>query len=71
MRRALGLVCALVIVFPWPACGETAASDPRAIEVADQVMKALGGKESWDRLHVLRWTFEVAVGDTLRAGRRH
>jgi hypothetical protein len=55
-----------------PSVGaETAASDPRAVEIADRVMAALGGKERWDRLRYLRWTFEVAVNDTLRPGRRH
>ena len=71
MRRTLGLACALVLALPWPARAETAASDPKAVEIADQVMKALGGKARWDSLHYLRWTFEVALGDTLRPGRRH
>ena len=71
MRRALGLAFALAIAMPWPARGETAVSDPRAIEIADQVMTALGGRQGWDRLRCLRWTFEVAVNDTLRPGRRH
>jgi hypothetical protein len=71
MRRTLGLACALVVAFPWPARAETAASDPKAVEIANQVMTALGGKQRWDSLHFLRWTFEVSVNDTLRPGRRH
>ncbi len=71
MRRAFGLACALAFAFPWPARAETAASDPKAVEIADQVMTALGGRQRWDSLHYLRWTFEVAVNDTLRPGRRH
>ena len=54
-----------------PALAETPDSDPRAVAIADQVMKSLGGKERWDALVGLRWTFQGAVGDTLRPGRRH
>src|SRR2546426_3464631 len=71
MRRALGFACALILAFPWPAAAETSASDPKAVEIADQVMTALGGKARWDALHYLRWTFEAAVNDMLRPGRRH
>ena len=71
LRRAIGPVLVLLTALTPSAEAETAASDARAIEIADRVMAALGGKERWDRLRVLRWTFEVAVNDTLRPGRRH
>ncbi|TMQ71981.1 MAG: hypothetical protein E6K81_08710 [Candidatus Eisenbacteria bacterium] len=71
MRRAFGVACILLLALARPASAETAASDPKAVEIADQVMKALGGKPKWDSLHYLRWSFEVAVGDTVRPGRRH
>lgn len=71
MRPMLGLACALVLACPWPARAETAASDRKAVEIADQVMTALGGRQRWDSLRYLRWTFEVAINDTLRPGRRH
>ncbi len=32
-------------------------SDPRAIEIADQVMRALGGRTSWDNTRYLTWSF--------------
>jgi hypothetical protein len=71
MRRVLFLAGVLALALPQPARGETAASDPKAVQIADQVMKALGGKQRWDALRILRWTFEVSVNDTLRPGRRH
>ena len=71
VRRAWGLLLLLLLGLTPSPRAETAASDPRAIEIADRVMKALGGRERWDRLRYLRWTFEVAVNDTLRPGRRH
>jgi hypothetical protein len=32
-------------------------SDPKAIEIADKVMEACGGRAQWDNAHFLRWTF--------------
>jgi hypothetical protein len=69
--RALGLLVLLLVACAPPPDKETAASDRRAVEIADRVMAALGGKERWDSLRILRWTFEVAVNDTLRPARRH
>jgi hypothetical protein len=54
------------------ALAETAHSDAQAVRIADQVMQALGGKAHWQALHCVAWTFESAVGDTVRPGsRRH
>ncbi|WPP52811.1 hypothetical protein [Catalinimonas niigatensis] len=35
----------------------SAASDPEAIEIADEVMEAMGGRAAWDNTRYLRWTF--------------
>lgn len=41
-----------------PAEGfDTAHSDPVAIEIADQVMEALGGRQNWDETRYLGWNF--------------
>ena len=32
-------------------------SDPRAIEIADRVMAAMGGRQAWDATRFLRWRF--------------
>lgn len=32
-------------------------SDPRAIELADEVMEAMGGREAWDKTRAIRWNF--------------
>ncbi|MBX2844380.1 MAG: hypothetical protein KTR26_21640 [Flammeovirgaceae bacterium] len=32
-------------------------SDPQAIEIADKVMKAMGGRESWDNTRYISWNF--------------
>jgi hypothetical protein len=32
-------------------------SDAKAIEIADKVMEACGGRAQWDNAHFLRWTF--------------
>ena len=73
--RFLPITLLLVaIVLPAAARGihaETAASDPRAVKIADEVMTALGGKERWERLPGLRWSFEFAVNDTVKSYRHH
>ena len=59
-----------LLLLPAVAGAETPASDPRAVKIADQVMQALGGKEAWDKIPGLRWTFEVTMNDTVRSSRR-
>jgi hypothetical protein len=71
MLRSLLLLPALGLVACACARAEMPDSDAKAIAIADQVMKALGGKEKWDSLVGLKWTFQTASGDTLRPGRTH
>ncbi len=71
LRRPGWWACALLLLLAPGAGADPPASDPRAIEVADRVMAALGGRERWDRLRYLRWRFESMVNDTLRPGRLH
>ncbi|MDE2889571.1 MAG: hypothetical protein OXR72_15290 [Gemmatimonadota bacterium] len=41
-----------------PAAGfDSDGSDPRAIEIADAVMRKMGGRENWDRTRYLTWRF--------------
>lgn len=49
----------------------TGTPDARAVATADRVMESLGGRERWDRLPGLRWTFGSSVNDTVRSSRRH
>ena len=35
----------------------TEGSDAKAIEIADSVMKACGGRHAWDQTRFIRWTF--------------
>lgn len=39
---------------PLPAA---AGSDPKALAVADAVMKAMGGQQAWDETHYISWNF--------------
>lgn len=75
-RRSIPLAAALLLTLPLPAlaphsAGATPASDPKAVAVADQVMAALGGRDRWEALPGLRWTWGVAIHDTMRVSRRH
>jgi hypothetical protein len=54
-----------------PAAHASGPSDARAVAIADQVMKALGGADRWNRLPGLRWSFDVSINDTVKSSRRH
>src|SRR5262249_6451182 len=54
-----------------PPAADLGGSDPKAVEIADQVMAALGGKKQWDALRGIRWSFGAQVGDSVRSSRRH
>lgn len=71
MRRPCALALALAGTLSVEAGATAAPSDPRAVEVADRVMAELGGRERWNDLRIVRWTFQPAAGDTLRPARRH
>jgi len=32
-------------------------SDPKAIAIADEVMKAMGGRKNWDKIRFIKWNF--------------
>ena len=51
---ALVLTAAMTVLVAMPSQAE---SDPRAVKVADEVMKALGGKDAWDKTRYLRFDF--------------
>lgn len=47
-----------VVVGNPPAEGfDKAGSDAKAIEIADQVMEAMGGRAAWDSTRYIQWTF--------------
>lgn len=62
---ALGL---LADTHAWAAAADT---DPKALVIAQQVLKSLGGREKWASLTGLRFTFGAAVRDSIRAPRHH
>jgi hypothetical protein len=70
-RVAASLLVLLALAGFAPARAENPDSDPRAVKVARAVMKSLGGREGWDALPGLSWTFEVSVHDTIRSSRKH
>ncbi|HEX6790368.1 MAG TPA: hypothetical protein VF247_03580, partial [Candidatus Krumholzibacteria bacterium] len=39
-----------------PASGFDMKSDPKAMELADRSMDAMGGREAWDRVRTIGWT---------------
>ncbi len=62
------LACLLVTALPGlaqkskstnpPAAGfDMSGSDPRAVQIADEVMQAMGGRKAWDNTHFISWNF--------------
>lgn len=76
VRWVLVPVALLAAAFALGACAQNAPrdlghSDAKAVAIDDQVMAALGGKQQWDALRGLRWSFGSMVGDSTRSTRRH
>jgi hypothetical protein len=61
----------ILALLAYAGCAGRDGSDARAVAIADRVMARLGGRERWNSVPGLAWTFQAAVGDTLRPGRRH
>jgi hypothetical protein len=68
IRGTAALLCGLLLALaaPHPAAAEDnppapgfdlAGSDPRAIEIADQVMEKMGGRAAWDATRHITWNF--------------
>ena len=71
-RIARMFVATLLLCAAVPRAHAAAAdSDPKAVAIAEQVLKNLGGREKWAAPTGLRWTFGAATHDTLRSPRRH
>jgi len=47
------------------------ANDPKAEEVARQMMQAMGGEDAWNAAHFVRFDFKVKVGSKLVADNHH
>jgi hypothetical protein len=70
MKRLHSILLAL-LVFAAPAAAHVPPSDPAAVALARSVVRALGGRERWDALPGIRWTFGASTHDTVRVSRRH
>jgi hypothetical protein len=70
MKR-LHLIALALLALAGPVAASVPPSDPVAIAVVRGVTRALGGRERWDALPGLRWTFGVSSHDSVRFSRRH
>ena len=67
-RQATLFLAALVVALSAPLHGQT---DPRAIEVADRALQAMGGQQAWDATRHLVFTFAVQERDEVLVERTH
>lgn len=60
-RIGLGFLLTLFLLchlqFTVAPAGSPGASDPRAIKIAKEVIKAMGGQKAWNNAHYLSWNF--------------
>ena len=53
------------------ALGTISAADPKAAEIADNMMKAMGGLDAWNKAHFVRYDFTVNIGGKTVVDRSH
>lgn len=64
--RLLALAVATLVALP-----AAAASDPKALAVAERVSQALGGEAAWNATRYLRFDFAVEVDGQVKMSRAH
>ena len=67
MRQCL--MCLLASTYLLTAA--TAVNDPKAVELAHEQMKAMGGEDAWQKAHFVRFDFKVNVGGKAVVDRSH
>jgi hypothetical protein len=45
--------------------------DPKAVEIAQSMQKAMGGQEAWNAARFIRFDFKVSIGGETKAARSH
>lgn len=71
LRLRFALLALALLVLPPGARAAEAPSDPAARQIAEGVMRSLGGRQRWDALPGIRWSFGLSTHDTVRFERRH
>lgn len=69
--KGIARVMPLVALALAPAVALAQDRDPKAVAIADAVMKAGGGEDGWASARYLRFTFAVEKDGALRASRTH
>lgn len=67
-RQATFFLVLILAILSLPLHAET---DPRAIEIADRALEAMGGQQGWDDTRYLVFTFAVQEGDDVLVERTH
>jgi hypothetical protein len=50
---------------------EGSKQDPKAVEIAQSMMQAMGGQDAWNAARYLRFDFKVGIGGETKADRSH
>ena len=71
-KTTLWALAALVLTFGAANSASAAESrDPKAVEIATAMMKAMGGEDAWAKAHFVRYDFRVTVDGKTVVDRAH
>jgi hypothetical protein len=69
IASTLSSLALLIAAIAIPSAAD--AADPKANEIAQSMMKAMGGLENWNRAHFVRFDFRVSDKDKVAVDRAH
>ena len=62
----------VAFLLAWPGLfAEGTKQDPKAVEIAQSMMQAMGGQDAWNAARYLRFDFKVSIGGETKADRSH
>ena len=70
-QRLIAVVSAAICLAMAPTLHAADNKDPRAVKIAESMMKAMGGQDAWKTARYLRFDFKVTDGGNVRVDRSH
>jgi len=67
----LALVAVVTLFCGMRRTGASPSQDPKAVEVDQAMMQAMGGQDAWNSAHFVRFDFKVTVGGKMMVDNAH
>ncbi len=73
LKQRIGMAFLIALVAGFLTLKSAAADqkDPKAVDLAHTMMQAMGGEDSWNKAHFVRFDFVVKAGPKTQMGRSH